>query len=98
MRHTAGFAADGGEGKNVEAQPVLTQPSSGLGMEGLLLLKWFVLVQHSALADQPQAVRSLADPLVLASKSQVEVEESGIGHAAPADKGLPRVWWPTWRP
>jgi hypothetical protein len=51
MRHTAGFAVDGGKGKHVEAQPVTSQPSPGLGIEGLLVLKWFV--RHCALADQP---------------------------------------------
>jgi hypothetical protein len=96
MRHTAGFAADGGKGKHVEAQPVPTQPSPGLGMEGLMLLKW--LVRHCALADQARAVRPQAAPLVPASKSAVEVEEGDLGYAAPADKGLPPVKWPTWRP
>jgi hypothetical protein len=87
MRHTAGFAADEGTGKHVEAQPVPTQPSPGLGLEGLLLLKW--LVQCCALADQPWAARPQAAPLLLASESAVEVEEGDMGHAAPADKGLP---------
>jgi hypothetical protein len=98
MRHTAGFAADGGKDKHVEAQPVSTQPSPGLGIEieGLLLLKW--LVQCCALANQPWAARPQAVPLVLASESAVEVEEGDMGHAAPSDKGLPRIWWPTWHP
>jgi hypothetical protein len=56
-------------------------------MEGLLLLKW--LVQCCALADQPWAARHQAIPLVLASESVVELEEGDMGHAAPADKGLP---------
>jgi hypothetical protein len=65
-------------------------------MEGLLLLKW--LVRHCALVDQARAVRPQAAPLVPASESAVEVEEGDLGHAAPVDKGLPRVWWPYWRP
>jgi hypothetical protein len=90
MRHTAGFAADGGKVKHVEAPPVPSQLSPGLGMEGLLLPKW--LVRHCALADQAWAVRPQAAPLVPASESAVEVEEGDLGHAAPADKGLPPVW------
>jgi hypothetical protein len=84
------------DAKHVEAQPVPAQPCPGLGMEGLLLRKWFV--QCCALVDQPWAARPKAAPLALASKSAVEVEEGDMGLAAPADKGLPRVWWPTWRP
>jgi hypothetical protein len=87
MRHTVAlFAADGGKGKHVEAQPVPSQPSPGLWMEGLLLLKW--LVWHCALTDQPWAVRPQAAPLVPASQSAVEVEKSDLGHAALTDKAL----------
>jgi hypothetical protein len=49
IQHTAGFAADGEKVKHVEAQPVPSQPSPGLSMEGLLLLKW--LVRHCTLAE-----------------------------------------------
>jgi hypothetical protein len=65
-------------------------------MEGLLLLKW--LVRHCALADQPWAVRPQAAPLVRASDLAVELEEGDMRHGAPADKGLPRVWWPVGAP
>jgi hypothetical protein len=86
MRHTAGFAADGGKSKLVGSQPVPSQPSPGLGMKGLLLLKW--LVRCCALADRPWAECPQAAPLVLASESAVEVDEGYMGHAAPADKGF----------
>jgi hypothetical protein len=84
-RHTAGFAADGGKGKHVEAQPVPSQPSPGLGMKGLLLLKW--LVWHCALADQPWAVRPQASTLVPASELAVEVVECDECLSHPDDYG-----------
>jgi hypothetical protein len=61
-----------------------------------MLLKW--LVRHCAPADQPWAVFPLAAPLVPARESPVEVGERDMGHAAPADKGLPRFGGPLGAP
>jgi hypothetical protein len=48
-------------GQHGEAQPVLSQPSMGLGMEGLLLLNWLVRlrVQASPIARQACAKENM---------------------------------------
>jgi hypothetical protein len=56
---------------------------------GLLSLKW--LVHPCILADQPWDVRPQAARPVTASKLAVEVEEGGMGDAAPAE-WLPQTW------
>jgi hypothetical protein len=80
------------EGHTRRSKTCAIPTSPGLGMEGLVLLKW--LVRHCAVADQAWAVRPLTTPLVPASELPVEVKEGGMGYAAPACRGRPRVCSP----